>query len=124
MGERFHELDPDGDVVLILQNPDVAFAVRDEGRKYLPPPPIPPLPDGVGAEQEPRNRKKKGKKVKRRVTPPEPVEPVEAIESIEPVELNYPNYQDQRLALGESSPPCSQSSATHIIYKMEHVSNL
>jgi hypothetical protein len=40
MQEIFHELDPDGDVMLVLHSPQTAFAVWDNDQEYLPPLPL------------------------------------------------------------------------------------
>ncbi|KAH0551143.1 hypothetical protein GP486_007519 [Trichoglossum hirsutum] len=42
MSERFHELDPDGDVFLVLHDPQEGFALWDDSQEHLPP--VPPSP--------------------------------------------------------------------------------
>jgi hypothetical protein len=88
MEESFHDLDPDGDVVIILRNPNVAFAIWDESSEYPPPetassPSLQewtitgqfdgPLEELVQPESEPE---------------PEPVEP-------ESIERGFPSHEDQ-----------------------------
>jgi hypothetical protein len=124
MGELFHDLDPDGDVILILQNPNVAFAVWNESQDYLPLPLVLAREESPSPALEAPYRKSKKKKGKFRATSepvsePEPVplesaEPLELepepepnpipVESAQPLELDSSSNQDQPLAQEESSP--------------------
>ncbi|OBT60960.1 hypothetical protein VE03_09764 [Pseudogymnoascus sp. 23342-1-I1] len=77
-------LDPDGDVILILRNPNVAFAAWEERQDYMPLPLVPARRESP-SPVEASYKKSKGKKAKSMFTFAEP-EPdiVEAFETPEP----------------------------------------
>ncbi|KFY75684.1 hypothetical protein V499_04358 [Pseudogymnoascus sp. VKM F-103] len=76
-------LDPDGDVILILRNPNVAFAAWEERQDYMPFPLVPPRRESPSPVEASYN-KSKGKNAKSMFRfEPEP-DIVEAFETLEP----------------------------------------